>query len=179
MATATLTNFYKIRGGKTKEYAVQASVDIRRGDFLTCNAAGAVGQAIALPGSNNTASSTSGGSTLILVADENFTSDASGVSTDGQGRVTIVVRICDDSFETDRRIYNATAANAQQQDLAYDGTSYEYVRYRGATAGDWWYMANTTTTGELIPQDKNKESAVTDNYGIVTYKVAQANRQQG
>jgi hypothetical protein len=171
VASATHTKFIKVRGGEYREYPVVASQDIRRGDIVSLDAAGKITQAIALPGANNTGTASGGNLPIVGWADDDFTADASGVSTDGQSRTVIGVHLFSPNSqgvsEISMRIYNATAADSQQQDVVR-GTAYQFQRWRGAGAGIWWYeLITTTTNGELEVVEYNAESALTDSYGIV------------
>ena len=153
-----------------KEYTVAASTSIKRGDILSFSSSQLV-QSIALPGSNNTASSTSGGSLgLVGVAMADIVTGSDGLEA-VTGRSTIPVAIFDGNLELAMRIYNATASSAEPQDISF-GTTYEFVRYRGGSATDWWYMLSTTTTGEFMPVERYAGSLAGDDYGLMWVRAA-------
>ena len=162
-APATHTKFVKFSGGKYRRYPVTASADIRRGDLLKI-ASGKVDQLLT-KAAVSSATVSGGNATIWGIAEEDFTADANGVSSDGQSRTTIGVRVVDDSFEIELRGYNATATDCQQQDFAI-GTAYLIQRWTDAN-GNWWYEVNTTTTNaELMKTAQSLNSNATDNYGI-------------
>jgi hypothetical protein len=171
VASATHTKFVKMRGGEYREYPVVASQSIRRGDIVSLDAAGAVQQSIALPGTDSTGTASGGNLPILGWADDDFTADASGVSTDGQSRTVIGVHLFSPNSqgvsEIAMRTYHATPGSSQQQDMIR-GTAYQFQRWRDTSAGKWWYeMIPTTTNGELEVVEYNAESALTDSYGIV------------
>lgn len=173
MIAATHTKFSEMSGGRPDcQVRVKGSEVIKKGDLLTVHTDGSVKQALALPGSNNSAT-TSGGSTPVThYACESFTADANGTSTDGLGRTRLTTVVIDDTFRWETRTYDGTATSTQQDDTV-EGTNYQYQRWRGASATDWWYeMIITTTNGEWIKQKRSPNSLVTDNYGANIYKPA-------
>jgi hypothetical protein len=160
-------------------YPVAASQTIRRGDIVALSS-GSVQQAIALPGANNTATASGGNLAILGVALDDITTNASGVDTTSGGSAGIPrthcnVAIFDDNLEVAMRLYDATLTNTQQSDVTV-GTAYQFARFRGASASEWWYMLTiTTTNGELKVVERSLEvpgSALTDNYGILWTRAA-------
>jgi hypothetical protein len=173
MATQPIehSKFIKTTGGRLEWYEVTASAAIKKGDILTV-ASSKVDQSIALPGTNSTGTASGGNLPIACVAEENFTADASGVSTDGQSRTKILCRVIDDTFVLETRGYHATASSSEQRDFAID-TAYQFQRWRGADASTWWYeMITTTTDGEFKCINRSPNSAAADDYGINRFKAA-------
>ena len=158
-----------VNGGCLNIKPYVAAAALNRGDFVLISS-GQAAQAIALPGSANSASA-SGGSTAVLGV-------CAGKCDSG---ATVDVIIADDQTEFMLRLYNSTASSAEQQDVTL-GTAYQYSRYRGAgsTEADAWYvLSQTTTNGECIVTEKSPTSAAADDYGIVWVKIAAARRALG
>ncbi|AIE86984.1 hypothetical protein [Fimbriimonas ginsengisoli] len=148
-----------------KEEQVANSQTIRYGDIVSLSS-GKVQQSIALPGSNNTASSASGGTLPIYgIALADIATNSAGTEA-STGRNTIPVAVFDSNLELLVRIYNATPSSSTQAALSL-GTTYQFVRYRGADANTWWYMVSTTSTGEFKFVEASAESQTSDNYGMV------------
>lgn len=164
-------------------FPVAASQTIKAGDFLNVSS-GALAQALALPGSNGTATASGAGQTVWGVAMEDCITNSSGQfvnaagQPDGTGRVGLQIAVVDDTLNALVRIFNATASSAEQQDVVL-GTNYELVRYR-VTADNWFYAMGTTTTNpntKLV--EKSIESTPDEDYGWVWIKVLAANRVNG
>lgn len=153
-----------------KDLVVATSQNIKMFDIVSLSS-GLVQQSISLPGSNSTATASGGNLPTLGIALADIVTTSAGIET-ATGRTTIPVAILDSNLEALFRIYNATAANAQQQDITI-GTNYQFVRYRGATSAIWFYgLSTTTTNGELKYVEPSAESAVTDNYGMVWVRAA-------
>lgn len=150
---------------------VAASQTIRMGDFVSLSS-GKVQQALALPGSNNTATTSSGNTPMLGVAMADITTDSGGAEAT-TGRTTVPVAILDGNLEIALRIWNSTASNATQANLAL-GTSYWVSRVRGDTAGTWWYAVSSAspTNGELRYVEASPESAGSEQYGIAIVRPA-------
>lgn len=162
-----------------RDFTVAASQTINQGDWLTVSSgAETVEQALALPGSDNTVTANGSGAKVIGIALTGITTNSGGVATDGSGRTTIPVAILDDSTEVLTRIYNASAAAAEPQDVLVN-TDYVLARYR-ATATTWWYMMSTSTTNAILKlTEKSPESAADEDYGFVWVKAIAAARNIG
>lgn len=165
-----------VQGDEYKEfsYSVTASQTIKRGDILKkAGAANTVEQAIAAPGAGS--ATLSGGSTSIVgIAVMDYTADASGVDTETGATKIRVVPI--QYVELLLRIYNATAADAEPQDLTL-GTAYQYGRYTDADSVSFYVLSTTTTNGELVYTGTPDSVGAGDNYGAVWCRVnvAEAN----
>ncbi len=150
-------------GDSVRTLPVAADQNIKTFDVLILST-GLLAQAIALPGSNNSGSAP-GSLTIYAIALAPITTGASpSLETD-----RIPVRILDAAGRNRlvTRLYNATAADSQQQD-ALVGTSYRLGRWRGASADQWWYYLSTTTAqGDTVLHKMSPDSKPTDNYGIV------------
>jgi len=165
----TLNKYFQVRrvGGtlNQRDYTVAASQTILPGDFLNLSS-GTVQQALSLPGSNNTVTASGAGQQFIGIALAGITTNSSGVEA-STGRTTIPVAIFDADTEVLVRIYNATAASAEPQDVTVN-TSYNLSRFRGASASIWFYVMNTSTTDANVSlTEKSIESAVDEDYGFV------------
>ena len=152
------------------DWPVAASQTIKKGDFLIISSgASTCEQAIALPGSNST--ETSSGSVSILgVAMADITTTASvSEATD-----RIPVALANDDLRILLPIYNSSASAAEPQDLTR-GTAYQLSRWRGTASTIWWYAVDTgTSNGELIYV--NRSSANDEDYGKVWVTVASASQ---
>lgn len=150
-----------------KEVTIAASQDIKMYDILAkTSGANTYEQSIALPGSNNSGTASGGNLPIFGVAAAPIVTAASGTEAT-TGRSKIPVWIFDMNLELCMRIYNATAADAEPRDLAV-GTPYQFQRWRGASASEWWYsLITTTTNGELAYMERAGSSADDDNYGLV------------
>lgn len=151
--TLDKVNTWRMRHGAAPtviDETVAASQNIKRGDVLV-KSSGVVSQAIALPGSNNTATASGGNLPIYGIADADITTDGSGVETaGGLTRTTIPVLVFDDNLDLNIRGWNATEGNAQLQDFT-KGTAYQFARFRGASADVWYYvLIVTTTNGEML-----------------------------
>jgi hypothetical protein len=147
----------------TKVLTVAASQTIKMYDIVSLSSSN-VQQAISLPGADTTGTASGGNLAELGIALAPITTASSGVET-ATGRTQIPVAIWDDNLEVAMRIYNATAANAELQDLTL-GTSYQFQRWR-QTSTNWWYsLIVTTTNGELRFSDYYAGSNVADDYGI-------------
>ncbi len=155
LTPSTLNNGFNFRpmianGTIREEQAtVAASTTIQRGDILALSS-GQVVQAIALPGSNNSVSLSGGNLAIYGVALGSIATNASGVDTSsGFNITTIPVAVFDNNLEVMYRLYNATASNTNPPDVTI-GTAYQFGRWRGASASEWFYVISTTTTnGEM------------------------------
>ncbi len=173
MLVATFDKFIRVRPRHgfrltQREVTIAASQSIKKGDILAkTSGANTYEQAIALPGTDNTASSGSGGNLPIFGIAAAPIVTGSGGSEDTTGRTTIPVWVFDDNLEVAMRIYNATASSAEPRDLAL-GTTYQFIRWRGASASQWWYaLIVTTTNGEFVFMERHGGSADDDDYGVV------------
>jgi hypothetical protein len=153
-----------------KDLPVAASTTINAGDLVKFSS-GQLVQAIALPGSDNSATASGGNLGVVGVAMASIVTGAGG-SESITGRSSIPVAIFDSNLELAMRIYNATAADAEPRDLTL-GTKYQFQRWRGSSASVWWYsLIVTTTNGELLYVDRYAGSAADDDYGIVWVRAA-------
>ena len=138
-------------GGVTPQevsFPVAASQNIKKGDILSLSS-GAVQQAIALPGADNTATASGGNLPIVGIAGADITTDATGYETNaGVSRNTIPVIIFDNNTQLGLRVWNATATNAEYQDVAV-GTAYQFARYRLNSTTSWYVLTTVTTNGEL------------------------------
>lgn len=159
---------------------VAASQTLYPGDWVIQTAAGSaetVEQALALPGSNSTATtSTTGQRILGVVVGQGIATGAGGTEA-VTGRSQVMVALFDDSTSALLRIFNTTAANAEPQDVNEYKTNYCLARYRAASATEWFYVLSTTTTdGILNVVNKEPESNAGDDYGVVRVKPLVATR---
>jgi hypothetical protein len=154
-------------------------VTIQYGDILKVTAAAeTVDQVCSLPGGNNSGSLILAGVKSIGMALAGIVTNASGVET-ASGRTTIPVLYFDDPTEILLRIYNASGAAAEQQDVLIN-TNYELIRYRGASASIWFYaLATSTTNANMQIVEKSPQSDAADDYGFVWAKTIVANRAVG
>lgn len=144
---------------------VAASQTIYQWDIVSLSSS-QVQQSISLPGSNNSGTASGGNLATLGIALAPITTNSAGVEA-VTGRDSIPVLILDGNLEIAMRIYNATASSAEPQDLAY-GTAYQFQRWRGASASEWWYsLITTTTNGEFKYVERYAGSAADDDYGIV------------
>lgn len=157
---------------------VAASQTLYPGDWVVqTTSADTVEQALALPGSNNSVTTSGSGQRLLGVVVGQGITTSSGGSEAVTGRTQVLVAIFDDSTDVLARIYNATAGDAEPADVLEYSVNYTLVRYRGASATAWFYCLNTVTTnGILNITAKSPESAPTDDYGVVRCKPTVASR---
>ena len=157
---------------------VAASQTLYPGDWVQqTTSADTVEQALALPGSNTSVTtSTTGQRCLGVVVGQGIVTAAGGAEA-GTGRTQVLVAIFDDSTSVLQRIYNATASSARQSAVTEYSANYCLARYRGASATEWFYVMSTTTTnGILNIVSKEPESNSADNYGVVRLKPLVATR---
>jgi hypothetical protein len=166
-----------------KEITVAASQDIKKHDIVVktpTDKAYTVQQAISpVPVTNNTGTASGGNVRAYGIALAPITTNAAGVEAI-TGRTTIPIAVFDDNLEVCMRIYNATADLAEAQDLNLgDKTTtpvyYQFQRWRGTSAQDWWYsLLVTETNGEFRFVERAGSSAPEDDYGLVwvTYNPA-------
>lgn len=147
--------------GRVQPYVAAAALS--KGDFLVLSS-GQAAQAIALPGSANSASA-SGGSLAIL-----------GVALhDCAANGTVLVQVADDTAEFLLRLYNSTASSAEPQDVSV-GTAYQLSRYRGPGTEAFYVLSQTTSNGECTVVEKSPQSAADEDYGFVWVKIPAARR---
>jgi hypothetical protein len=162
-------------GFHIEDMTVADSQTINTYDILALSS-GVVSQAIALPGSNNSFSASGGSTAQIGVALGSIVTQSNGVEL-VTGRTTVPVAIFDTNLEFLTRIYNATASSSEQSSVTL-GTAYQFGRYRGASASQWFYCLSTTTSnGEWRITELSKNSASTDAYGFVWVNCVSADRQ--
>jgi len=153
---------------------VAASQTLYPGDWVIQTAAGVadtVEQALALPGSNNSATTSTTGQRAFGVVVGQGIVTSSGGSEAVTGRTQVLVAVFDDSTDVLTRIYNTTAGSAEPQDVKEYSVNYCLARYRGASATEWFYVLSTTTTdGILNITAKSPESNPSDDYGVVRCK---------
>lgn len=172
---------YPIREGSptnTRLMTVAASQTLYPGDWVVqTSGADTVEQALALPGSNSSATTSgSGQRALGVVVGQGITTSSGGTEA-VTGRSQVMVAIFDDSTTVLGRIFNTTASSAEQQDVREYSANYCLARYRGASATDWFYVLSTTTTdGILNITAKVPESNPADDYGVVRFKPTVAAR---
>lgn len=157
---------------------VAASQTLYPGDWVVqTSSADTIEQALALPGSNASATtSTSGQRALGVVVGQGITTNSGGTET-STGRTQVMVALFDDSTTVLQRIFNTTASAAEQADVLEYSANYCLARYRGASATEWFYVLSTTTTnGILNITAKLPESSPTDDYGVVRCKPLVATR---
>lgn len=158
-----------------KEVTVAASQTINTYDILSLSSSAAQ-QSIALPGSNSTGTASGGNLAIYGIAAAPIVTGSGGVEAT-TGRSTIPIWIFDDNLEVEMRIYNATPANAEPQDLTL-GTAYQFQRWRDTSASSWWYsLITTTTNGELVYVERGGDSAADDDYGLVWMRSIPSVRQ--
>lgn len=157
---------------------VAASQTLYPGDWVVqTSAADTVEQALALPGSNSSATtSTSGQRAFGVVVGQGIVTNSGGTEA-VTGRTQVMVAVFDDSTDVLQRIYNTTAGSAEPQDVLEYSANYCLARYRGASATEWFYVLSTTTTnGILNITAKSPESNPSDDYGVVRCKPTVAAR---
>lgn len=157
---------------------VTASQTLYPGDWvIQTSSADTIEQALALPGSNASATtSTAGQRALGVVVGQGIVVGSGGTEA-VTGRSQVLVALFDDSTDVLCRIFNTTASAAEQQDVLEYSANYCLARYRGASATEWFYVLSTTTTnGVLNITSKSPESNPTDDYGVVRCKPAAATR---
>lgn len=149
---------------------VAASQTIKAGDFVSLSS-GSVQQALALPGANNTATTSTGNLPMLGVALADITTNASAV--DPSGRTSIPVAILDGNLEVTLMIWNSTASNSTQANLTL-GTSYWIARVRNNSASEWYYAVSSAspTNGELRFVERSPETTSTEQYGLATVRAA-------
>lgn len=157
---------------------VAASQTLYPGDWVVqTSAAETVEQALALPGSNASATTSGlGQRTLGVVVGQGITTNAGGTEA-VTGRTQVMVALFDDSTSALLRLFNTTASAAEQQDVLEYSANYCLARYRGASATEWFYVLSTTTTNGIINiVSKEPESSPGDDYGVVRVKPLVATR---
>lgn len=153
---------------------VAASQTIKTGDFVKL-ASNKATQALALPGSNNSVTNSTGNIGTIGIAMADITSDSNGIEAIS-GRTTIPVAIWDGNLEATLRIVNDSSGTlasttTTQGDVNF-GTKYNFARVRGGDASTWFYAltAASPTNGELLKVENSPETTSTENYGLVTVR---------
>lgn len=161
---------------------VTASQTLYPGDWVVQTSTGSgtadtVEQALALPGSNASATTSGSGQRILGIVVGQGIVTSSGGTEAVTGRSQVLVAVFDDSTTALQRIFNTTASSAEQQDVREYSTNYCLARYRGASASEWFYVLSTTTTdGILNITAKLPESSSTDDYGVVRCKPTVASR---
>lgn len=172
---------YPLRDGGpylTRLMTVAASQTLYPGDWVVqTTSAETVEQALALPGSNASATTSGlGQRALGIVVGEGIVTNSAGVEAT-TNRTQVRVAIFDDSTTALLRLFNTTASAAEQADVTEYTVNYCLARYRGASATDWFYVLSTTTTNGIINVvSKPPESSSTDDYGVVRVKPLVATR---
>lgn len=140
---------------------VAASQTINAGDIVALSS-GLIQQAIALPGSNNSATLSGGALGTLGIALDGIVTNSAGVDSTSQllPKTTIPVALFDGNLEFLTRVWNATPSNTPITNLTLL-QFYQIGRYRGASANIWWYFISTTTT--------NGEAQYVDQYGVLPY----------
>ena len=146
----------------TYHMEVGASQTIQQYDILKLSS-GLLVQAIALPGTDNTAAASGGSLPDLYLAMAPITTGGSVTAADK----VAVIKLNEKQAGLLLRLYHATGTSAQQQDVLA-GTAYQCGRWRGASASEWWYyLSVVTTNGEFTILEKSPESAADDSYGLV------------
>jgi hypothetical protein len=162
---------YRGRGGfrpTPRDYTVSTSTTIQSGDIVQITTGSVVIPALSVA-TDSTAVNSGGNLPILGIATDGITTDAAGVES-GTGRTTIPVVIFDDNVEIGLRVYAASAADAELNDLTV-GTTYQFCVYRATGALNRWFMAITTTTnGELVLTDKPSWVAGGDDYGFAFFR---------
>lgn len=163
---------YRGRGGfrpTPRLYTVSTSTTIRPGDIVQITTGSVVIQSIAIPSTDSTAVNSGGNLPILGIATDGIVTDAAGVES-GTGRTKIPVVVFDDNVEIGLRVYAATAADSELNDVTV-GTTYQFCNYRATGATNYWYMAITTTTnGELVLTEKPSWVAGGDDYGFAYFR---------
>lgn len=147
-------------GAPTEYLPVAANQTIREGDLLVL-ASGRLTQAVARPSTNNTFTVSGGSLGTMYFAKANIVTGGSPALTEQIPVVNLA------NARVLIRIYNATPADSQWQDLAV-GTAYRVGHWRGTSDQDTWYALSTNSTnGDVTYQAPSPESDPTDNFGIV------------
>ena len=166
---ASATKLVRIRAAQGASGAVNqidipvaASQTIKTGDLVKLSSNKAT-QALALPGSNNSVTNSTGNIGTIGIAMADITSDSNGLET-ATGRTTVPVAIWDANLEVTLRIVNdssgtLTSTNTTQGDINF-GTKYNFARVRGGDATTWFYAvtAASPTNGELLKVENSPET---------------------
>lgn len=165
-------------------YTVAASTSIKRYDIVSLNGSQLVQQAIALPGSNNSASLSGGSLPTLGVALASITTNAAGQDTSsGLPVTTVPVAIWDGNLEILIRAWNATPANTQISTGTFNPSAIlQLGRWRGPNANTWWYFLSTTTTnGELLVVEQYglNDQLTTDQYALLFVKSVGSLRNLG
>jgi hypothetical protein len=149
-----------------REYVVDVSQTIKYGDVVLLST-NKVQEALALPGSNNSATISGGNLASLGIALADITTNSAGVEA-VTGRMAIPVGIWDANLDVILGVYNGTPANAIPSNVAF-GTRYNLARVRGASASSWGYMLayGSTTNGELVVQQTSGQTAASEIYGLV------------
>lgn len=156
-----------------KQFNVAASQTIKAGDILKfTGGAGVITVEQSITAPSALSATLSGGNAVTLgIALNSVTSNSSGVDTSSNLQAVVNVAILDASLEIGLRIYNATAANAELQDLTL-GTTYQYARYTDANSDSFYCLSTTTTNGELVYVEPYEGSAAGDDYGVAWCRIA-------
>jgi len=150
-------------GDGVKTHPVGANQTIKRGDVLVWGSGGLLEQAIALPGSDGTGSSP-GSLVPVAIALAPITTGASpDADTD---RIPALMLAAGTGRGEWTRIYNAVAADAEQQDVSI-GTLYRLGRWRVTSTVSFYYMTTNAAAGDVRCLAKSPESAKGDDYGVV------------
>lgn len=172
MLVGTFNKFVRVRPRAgfritEKEVTIAASQNIKKYDFLAkTSGANTYEQACALDGSNNTGTASGGNLPIFGIAQTGIVTGAGGTEAT-TGRSTIRVWVFDSAIEVALRIYHATPSSAEPRDIVL-GTPYQFQRWRGASADEWWYsLLTTTTNGELAYMERHAGSADDDDHGVV------------
>ena len=149
-------------GDGVERLAVGASQNIHKFDVVIFTA-GLIEQAIALPGADATGSSP-GSLSPYGIALEDITTD--GTPDQDTDRINVVRFAAGSGRGLMTRIYNATAADAEQQGVLQN-TVYRLGRWR-ITSTKWFYYVTTNTAqGDIRLLGFSPESLKGDNYGVV------------
>jgi hypothetical protein len=150
---------------KQNNYVVKAASTVRVGDVVKLDTGDVVENALALNASAASVT-TSGGAVVCLGV-------ALGNASAGE---TVAVAEFSDALQLKLRIFNATAANAEQQDVVI-GTAYNLGRYTHVAGGQGFYVLTTGTTNpEFRVVEKSLDSLPADDYGFVWVKCVAAYR---
>jgi len=179
MASATkLVRIRPAQGGggaiNQIDIPVAPSQTIKTGDLVKLSSTKAT-QALALPGSNNSVTNSTGNIGTIGISMADITSDSNGVEAIS-GRTTLPVAIWDANLEATLRIVNdssgtLSSTTTTQGDINF-GTKYNFARVRGADANTWFYAITSAspTNGELLKVENSPETTTTESYGLVTVR---------
>lgn len=154
----------------TKDLPVAAFQDIKVGDLVKFDGDGLIVQALALPGSNDSATQSDG----VVVVGRAASALTTGVSP-SEATDRIQVEIFSEDTEWVAPLYHSTSGNAENQDIDR-GDALNFARFRGASASIWFYCIATAspTDGELTYTEPISAGDV--DYGLVAAKVKAAYR---